>query len=123
LEWSIPSPPPAWNYAFMPRVAGLDAYWSAKQRSRTTQGEAAQARAYETIEMPKNSPIGFVNAFFAALTRFALVRHLWWMAAVGLLGVFAAFLLFAFRSVEEVEIPAERIAQFERSHQAAEVAL
>src|SRR6201988_2057067 len=40
LEWSIPSPPPAWNFAFMPRVAGLDAYWSAKRRSRTTQGEA-----------------------------------------------------------------------------------
>jgi cytochrome o ubiquinol oxidase subunit I len=118
LEWSIPSPPPAWNFAVMPRVAGLDAYWSAKQRSRTTQGEATQARAYETIEMPKNSPIGFVNAFFAVATGFALIWHIWWMAAVGLLGVFAAFLVFAFRNVEEVEIPAERIARFERSHQA-----
>src|SRR5262249_40122563 len=115
-------PPPAWNFAFMPRVAGLDAYWSAKQRARTTQGEATQTRVYETIEMPNNSPIGFVNAFFAVVTGFALIWHIWWMAAVGLLGVFAAFLLFAFRTVEEVEIPAERIARFEHSHQ-AEVAL
>jgi cytochrome o ubiquinol oxidase subunit 1 len=61
LEWSIPSPPPAWNFAVMPRVAGLDAYWSAKQRSCTTQGEAMQARVYEKIEMPKNSPIGFAS--------------------------------------------------------------
>ena len=82
----------------------------------------AQAREYEPIEMPKNSAIGFVNAFFAVVTGFALIWHIWWMAGVGLLGAFVTFLAFAFRDKEEVEIAAEQIAQFERRHQ-AEVAL
>ena len=75
-------------------------------------------RAYEAIELPKNSPIGFVNAFFAVVTGFALIWHIWWMAAVGLAGAFAALLVFAFRDEEEVEIPAVQIAQFEARHHA-----
>jgi cytochrome o ubiquinol oxidase subunit 1 len=118
LEWSTASPPPAWNFAVLPRVVGLDAYWRAKQIARTTQGEPAQARAYAPIEMPKNTPIGFVNAFFAVVTGFALIWHIWWMAALGLAGAFAALLVFAFREEDEVEIPAVQIAQFETSHHA-----
>jgi cytochrome o ubiquinol oxidase subunit 1 len=72
------------------------------------------AREYEPIKMPRNSAIGLVNAFFAAVTGFALIWHMWWMAALGLSGAFATFLLFAFRGEDEIEIPAERIAQFER---------
>jgi len=116
LEWSTASPPPAWNFAVLPRVTGLDGFWAAKQRAHATQGEPAQARAYAPIEMPKNSPIGFVNAFFAVVTGFALIWHIWWMAAVGLAGAFAALLVFAFRDEEEVEIPAVQIAQFEAQH-------
>jgi cytochrome o ubiquinol oxidase subunit 1 len=41
---------------------------------------------------------------------------------VGLLGAFMTFLAFAFRETEEVEIPAETIAQFDRTH-VAEVPL
>src|SRR5262249_60832335 len=105
-----------------PLGPGMSASCVAKQRPRTTRGEATEARASEPIEMPKNSPIGFVNAFFAVVTGFALIWHIWWMAALGLLGAFAAFLVFGFRNADEVEIPAEQIARFEHSHQ-AEVAL
>jgi cytochrome o ubiquinol oxidase subunit 1 len=118
LEWSTASPPPAWNYAVLPRVAGLDAYWSAKQRARTTQGQPTPAPAYEPIEVPKNSPVGFVNAFFAVVTGFALIWHILWMAALGFAGAFATLLVFAFRTQEEVEIPTAQIAEFEASHHA-----
>ena len=118
LEWSTTSPPPAWNYAMLPRVAQIDAFWSAKQRAHTTQGQPTHARTYEPIDVPKNSPIGFVNAFFAVVTGFALIWHIWWMAALGFAGAFAAFLVFAFRTQEEVEIPAAQIAEFEARHHA-----
>ena len=36
----------------------------------------------------------------------------------GLFGAFVTFLVFAFRDEEEFEIPAETIAQFDRTHQA-----
>jgi cytochrome o ubiquinol oxidase subunit 1 len=122
LEWSTASPPPAWNFAVLPRVAELDAYWAKKKLARVKQGEPAQPHEYSAIEVPKNSAIGFVNAFFAVVAGFALIWHIWWIAALGLLGAFAAFLVFAFRNEDETEISAYRIAEFERRHR-AEVAL
>src|SRR5438445_12488240 len=122
LEWSTASPPPAWNFAVLPRVAQVDSYWNAKQRMQANPNQLAQTREYKPIEVPKNSPIGFINAFFAVVTGFALIWHIWWMVGVGLLGAFVALLAFTFRNEEEVEIPAEQIIQFERRHQ-AEVAL
>jgi cytochrome o ubiquinol oxidase subunit 1 len=122
LEWSTTSPPPAWNFAVLPHVGEADAFWYAKLLKEANPNQPAPARDYEPIEAPKNSPIGFINAFFAVVTGFALIWHIWWMAALGLAGAFVTLLAFAFRSEEEVEIPVDQIVSFERRHQ-AEVAL
>jgi cytochrome o ubiquinol oxidase subunit 1 len=68
------------------------------------------------IEMPKNSPTGFITAFFAVVTGFALIWHIWWMVGLGLAGAFLTLLAFAFRREEEIEIPAAQIARFDRVH-------
>jgi cytochrome o ubiquinol oxidase subunit I len=114
LEWSTASPPPAWNFAVLPRVAERDAYWAKKKLTPAKQAQPTQAAEYEPIEMPKNSATGFVNAFFAVVIGFALIWHIWWMVIVGALGAFATILVFAFREHEEIEISAEQIAQLDR---------
>jgi len=115
LEWATASPPPAWNFAFLPRVTGKDAFWSRKAIGAEP-GQLASAREYEPIEVPKNTPTGFVNAFFAVVIGFALIWHIWWLAGLGLFGAFVTILLFAFRERDEVEIPPQRLAQFDRTH-------
>src|SRR5437660_10238006 len=118
LEWATASPPPAWNFAFAPNVTGRDAFWTSKRREQTKQDKPAPARAYEPIEMPKNSATGFVSAFFAVVSGFAMIWHIWWMAALGLLVAFATLLAFSFRKHTEFEMPTEQIARFERAQQA-----
>jgi cytochrome o ubiquinol oxidase subunit 1 len=118
LEWATASPPPAWNFAFQPNVAGLDAFWNSKDRAQATKDEPTPTRNCEPVEMPKNSATGFVTAFFAVVIGFAMIWHIWWLACVGVFGAFMTLLVFSFRRHSEIEVTAEQVARFERAHQA-----
>jgi cytochrome o ubiquinol oxidase subunit 1 len=113
LEWATASPPPAFNFAIMPDVNGMDAYWTMKQHARE-QGLQGSQRAYSDIDMPRNSPTGFICAFFATIMGFALIWHIWWLVAVGGIGAFATFVVFAWRDRDEYVIPAAEVARIDR---------
>jgi cytochrome o ubiquinol oxidase subunit 1 len=113
LEWSTPSPPPVYNFAILPRVQSVDAYWVAKYG---TDAGAADAASYLPIFVPRNTATGFVVAFFSSVTGFALIWHIWWQAGIGLAGAFATFVAFAWRDRTEREIPAAEIARADDAH-------
>jgi cytochrome o ubiquinol oxidase subunit I len=100
------------------QVTDIDAFWKRKQRERTQAAPPPKDRKFDPIETPKSSATGFITAFFSVVTGFALIWHIWWMAGVGVFGIFLMTLAFAFRDEEEIEIPAEQIAWFEQAHQA-----
>jgi len=116
LEWSTASPPPSYNYAVLPEVRGRDAFWAAKRGQATDPRRAAADRA---IEVPNNSPNGFVTAFFAVVTGFALVWHIWWMAIVGIGCALLTLLVFGWIAREEQQISAETLSADQRTHAAA----
>jgi cytochrome o ubiquinol oxidase subunit 1 len=115
LEWATASPPPVFNFAVMPDVTGEDAYWMMKEHARRKGLEPSEPD-YQDIEMPRNSPTGFVCAFFATVMGFALIWHIWWMVAVGGIGAFATFVAFAWRDHDEYVIPAREVAGIDRAN-------
>jgi cytochrome o ubiquinol oxidase subunit 1 len=117
LEWATASPPPVFNFAVMPDVSSEDFYWATKQRAKG-QGEAKEPN-YEPIELPRNSPTGFVCAFFATIVGFAMIWHIWWMVIAGFTGAFVTFVAFAWRDHDEYEIPADEVARIDRANRNA----
>ena len=115
LEWSIPSPPPAWNFGQLPRVERIDAFWAAKQQIGGA-AAAAPPRTYTAVHLPRNNPTGVFLAFFATVLGFALIWRIWWLAILGLLGVIAVTLRQAWRTEGEVAVSATEVEAFERTH-------
>jgi cytochrome o ubiquinol oxidase subunit 1 len=118
LEWATSSPPPAYNFAVLPNVEGTEPYWGMKERARASLHLSAEPK-YEDIEVPRNSPTGFITAFFAVITGFALIWHIWWIVVLGLVGAYATFVVLAWRDVDEYAIPAEEVARMDRANRAA----
>ena len=109
LEWSTVSPPPAYNFAVVPNVDGVDAWW-ATRRSR----ETVTAVAIEDIEMPKPSALGFVTAFFAVAGGFGMVWHIYWLGAGSLLGALAYWIWLSWDEDDETILPAREVEALER---------
>src|SRR5437660_1917092 len=118
LEWATASPPPPFNFAVLPNVEGTEPYWDIKRRAIETQQLSPEPK-YEPIEMPRNSPTGFITAFFCTMTGFALIWHIWWMVGLGIVAAYAVFVRFAWRDVTEYSIPAEEVARFDRARRQA----
>jgi cytochrome o ubiquinol oxidase subunit 1 len=118
LEWATSSPPPSFNFAVLPHVQGGEPYWQIKRRAIETQQISPEPH-YEAIDLPRNSPTGFITAFFATMTGFALVWHIWWLMGVGLAAAYAVFVWFAWRDVHERVIPAAVVARLDRERRRA----
>ena len=90
LEWSIASPPPAWNFATPAAGAGtrcvLGHQARRKPEARTPSSRRRRPRRRHrslstcAIDVPTPSALGFVIAFFAVVFGFGMVWHICWLA-------------------------------------------
>jgi cytochrome o ubiquinol oxidase subunit 1 len=69
--------------------------------------------AYQPIEMPRNTPIGFVTAFCGVVIGFSGIWQIWWLAVLGLVGVVVAAAIFGWSEDRETEIPAAVVTRLE----------
>lgn len=101
LEWSIPCPAPAWNFAHLPTVHGRDDFYVKKQSAQRN-----ERLPYHAITLPASSGLGPVMGGLAFLLGFGLVWYLWWLAVVSLLGLILCLIVRSGDEETEQTIPA-----------------
>jgi cytochrome o ubiquinol oxidase subunit 1 len=111
LEWATASPAPHYNFAVIPRADTRDAFWESKHRHNLNPHKTH----YTDIEMPKNTPAGLIIAGFAFILGFGLVWHIWWLAAVALIGILGALIIRLSNDDTEYIIPAKAVEKIEQS--------
>jgi cytochrome o ubiquinol oxidase subunit 1 len=108
LEWATSSPPPAYNFAFTPVVHDNDAWTDMKRR-----GYVRPLDGFKPIHMPKNTATGIVLAGISAALGFALIWHIWWLAALSFAAIIVTAITHSFNYHRDFHIPAEEVVQAE----------
>ncbi|OAE43349.1 cytochrome o ubiquinol oxidase subunit I [Agrobacterium tumefaciens] len=108
LEWSTSSPPPQYNFAFTPVIHDVDAWTDMKKR-----GYSRPLEGFIPIHMPKNTGAGVIISGISVLLGFALVWHIWWLAALSFIGIIAVSIAHTFNYNREYYIPAADVSTVE----------
>jgi cytochrome c oxidase subunit I len=107
LEWSVPSPPPPYNFAVIPIVASRHPLWEDRlgevpHRSSLNDGlvlddgretigtSSLDGEADIVLKMPGDSIAPFTLAVALSVLFTGLLLSAWWLAGVGALGTLAA---------------------------------
>lgn len=112
LEWATASPPPAYNFAIIPKVSTRDAFWEMKKTGAWP--PKPLARKYEDIVLPKNTAVGIYLSGLALLIGFGFVWRIIWLILASLVGVVVCITMRALNEDTERVITAEEVAKIEQ---------
>jgi cytochrome c oxidase subunit I+III len=107
LEWSVPSPPPAYNFAVLPVIASRHPMWEDRLdegtgRSQLYQGPVLpdgretfattplDAEAAAIMRMPEDSYAPLAVAVSVGIIAYGLLFSLLWLAAIGVIATAAS---------------------------------
>lgn len=111
LEWSIPSPPPVYNFAIIPTVDQLDPLWAAKK------GKAPkQQHHYEDIHMPRNTPMGMIIGMLSIVFGFAMTWHIFWLAIAAFIAIATCVIIRLSGEDEHDIITADEVRKIESQY-------
>ena len=119
LEWATASPPPFYNFAIIPTVQTRDAFWEMKKEGKAPGSMKAPVK-YEDIELPKNTAMAIYLSAFVFFFGFAMVWHVMWLAALGLVGAIACVIVRSFDEHTEYVLPAAEVEKIEMASRSAQ---
>ncbi|MEM9012083.1 MAG: cytochrome o ubiquinol oxidase subunit I [Pseudomonadota bacterium] len=108
LEWSTSSPPPYYNFAFTPRVYEIDAWTHMKRH-----GYRRPMEGFRPIHMPHYTATGVILSAIMTVMGFALIWHVWWLAALSFVGALAYGIGHTFNYDRDYYVPAEDVRAIE----------
>jgi len=111
LEWSTSSPPPFYNFAVTPRGDRIDEFHEMKR-----DGLKPAPTKYSPIHMPKNTGVGLIMSIGALAFGFALIWHIWWLAALSFVGTFAVLIRNSYNTDVDYYVQPDEIERIENAH-------
>lgn len=81
LEWTIPSPPPEYNFKQTPLVRGLDAFWKEKMAGNK---EMTPAEPVGSIHMPSGSILPFLMSVGLFIAGYGFMYHKYIVSIIGI---------------------------------------
>lgn len=115
LEWSIPSPPPFYNFAITPVVHEIDAFWYEKER-KLKHPTPTEKPHYGDIHMPKNTSMGFVIGMIGAVFGFAMVWEMPLLATVSGLALIGCVIARTFDFNTDYYVTAAEVEKIEAAY-------
>ena len=76
LEWSIPSPPPDYNFASIPTVDKLDHFWYSKQKQLKNELPSETSDDETNIHMPSPSFFPFIVSLGIVIAAYGLMYNI-----------------------------------------------
>jgi len=109
LEWATSSPAAPYNFAVLPQVQSVDAWWDMKARGVAYK----RPQQYEDITLPKNTFIAAVIGGSAFVFGFAMIWYIWWLALLCLAVIAVAVIIRASDDDTDMVIPASEVKAIE----------
>ncbi len=111
LEWAIPSPAPAYNFAKTPVVETRDAFWTAKKS-----GKSLFKGDYKEIHMPNYSGQPIIASGFLFVFGFAMIFSIWVLAIISALGFFGCLIYRTFEKDDGYHISPKEIEELDKKN-------
>lgn len=108
MEWSVSSPPPAFNFARIPKVKSLDVNLDLKADPQPVK--------YENIHMPKSTGVGIYISIFAFLFGFGFVWEIIWLPILSGIGIIIVFIARGFNDEPEYTLTASEVQAIDTMH-------
>jgi cytochrome o ubiquinol oxidase subunit 1 len=89
LEWSTASPAPFYNFAVIPVVNERDAFWAMKHDPE----KSTKKPNYQPFQELKNTGVPIIIGGLSLTFGFAIIWHMWWLAAIGLFGLITTLIV------------------------------